>query len=184
MVLSWKASGQLRNMAWPEEAGKCSHNLPNKEWKEDNLSQALPVCFFLFVCFSGGGGVGCFCCWLFLWVFFFPQIRGWSHLFCSVICGVTFLVKQEMMPRSEFARNARKRYSNLSVVCVSQSCVGHDEMWCGKSYPSNAEDTERHKYWACIWLVSLCKVEHQGKAELAAGTRSFQDSSDTTLNIL
>jgi len=37
MVLSGKAMGQLRNMAWPEEAGKYSCNSPNKERKEDNL---------------------------------------------------------------------------------------------------------------------------------------------------
>lgn len=49
MVLSWKASGQLRNMAWSEEAGKCSRNLPNEEWKEDNLSQALPGLILFFV---------------------------------------------------------------------------------------------------------------------------------------
>lgn len=129
--------------------------------------------------------------WWWFWVvfvvdcfFYFPplQTQGHSHLF-FVICGITSSVKQEMVPMSELAWNASWCYSNLSVVCLSQSCVRHDEMWCGKSYASNAQGTERSKYWACSWPVSLCKVEHQGKAGLAARTWSFQDSSGTTLDI-
>lgn len=84
------------------------------------------ICFMFLILFFGKVFwcfffvVGCFCV---------PpppqQIQGQSHTFFLVICGITSLVTQETMPTLELTRNARKCYSNLSVVCISQSYVGH-----------------------------------------------------------
>lgn len=45
--------------------------------------------------------------------------QGQSHLLRLVICGITSLVKQDIVPMSELARNAKK-YSHLFAVFINQ----------------------------------------------------------------